>query len=296
MVLAENFDFVVLENNNPIFATNSNLTPEQSADWWVKYNIYKKIKDNPEQFLGDSLVFNFYTHTSNEPIGKLEDVKQHFTDSIYQDSLGHAMLAQLNGSIIPNNPMEAYYQEVNAKYIDINSLPTDSILDSTFIEPLKTIAILCPTIYGPAVYFARAILQNLELEPNVYQSECEQLALPNSNNRISSIIEARQPEGNIEFPEMPTDETMLNSNPEKIEFNIYPNPAFNNVTVTTTSTPKSILFALILDNLGNEIHKYDLNQSISNELDVSNLSNGLYSLKIYNEYEILNIKKLTIIK
>jgi len=67
------------------------------------------------------------------------------------------------------------------------------------------------------------------------------------------------------------DETVSN-------FSIYPNPSNNNITIKSTNNP--ITQVEIFNVLGQQVSNFDFSDSISENIDISNLDSGMYLVKI----------------
>ena len=124
---------------------------------------------------------------------------------------------------------------------------------------------------GPAVYTARALLRGLDALRQEYMNECEKVYPNSMSNRQS---------------EQPISSEYLKSNNEVIS--VKPNPAKNNIIINHNG---------IYTNLGIEeisgklVFTQVLNQTVNMEqIDVSNLSNGLYLVKLSNEYNSTILK------
>jgi len=130
---------------------------------------------------------------------------------------------------------------------------------------------MCPFEEGPAVYTARAILRGIDSQRQEYMHECEKVYPNSMSNRQS---------------EQPISSEYLKSNNEVIS--VKPNPAKNNIIINHNG---------IYTNLGIEeisgkvVFTQVLNQTVNMEqIDVSNLSNGLYLVKLSNEYNSTILK------
>ncbi len=80
-------------------------------------------------------------------------------------------------------------------------------------------------------------------------------------------------------------------------FNLYPNPTSSQVTIEYYYPKNSILQAEIYDLNGRFITLYPLNPADNNvEVALPNLTNGVYVVKIIGDNNLLNVKKLEILK
>jgi len=104
----------------------------------------------------------------------------------------------------------------------------------------------------------------------------------------------------IYFLKAPLDTTYIsniNVPTEKYNyFNAYPNPAKNNLWVTTNSTTSNKRQLIATSINGTHIYTIDLNTSINNnQIDISKWSDGIYILGLY-ENGLMKTKKIVILK
>jgi hypothetical protein len=81
--------------------------------------------------------------------------------------------------------------------------------------------------------------------------------------------------------------------PERANFIIYPNPANNKITITSTNMPPENILVTIYNTNGNQVMNEQFRDQTQVELDVSTLLKGIYLLKIQSK-EGLEAKKLVI--
>ncbi len=283
-------------NGEPIIATEATLTPELSAAWWEKYNLYKQLIDDPSQAQINSEVQTLLNSMEFASIVQLEEIRGKMTDSVYQECIGMAVLKQMNSGIVANNPLEEYFREVNEQYLNIYSINVDSMPDSSSMAYLVNVAQLCPAIYGPAVHYARGLLRKFEFVPTLYVSSCEQSNMPNggSGNRSSNIIQPL-PATEFGFSPMPNDDEEI----ELIEtnnYNIYPNPANDILIIEGNWNNNVIINVSIVDNLGNAVLNTDISNKTLAKINLSKFASGLYFIRIFENGEFKKAQKLTIIK
>lgn len=75
-------------------------------------------------------------------------------------------------------------------------------------------------------------------------------------------------------------------------FDVYPNPATNWLTVTTSAIPEDMLHAEVLNMIGKVMGTYSLNGS-STSIPVEHLSAGNYFLRVYTNDELAAVKKFS---
>jgi Secretion system C-terminal sorting domain/Fibronectin type III domain len=86
--------------------------------------------------------------------------------------------------------------------------------------------------------------------------------------------------------------TLANANFESGNFALYPNPAQNNVTINLQNTTETIDSITITDVLGKTIRKVNAISDKVINLDISDLSQGVYMIEIKTESNLKQIKKL----
>lgn len=181
------------------------------------------------------------------------------------DSTKLNVALQANNSIVPTNVVEQSQQEFNALYVSY--LTQRKQLDATQITSLESIAQQCPMVNGGAVLQARALLFDL-LRKN-YMSSCEKTAPAN----MSSV--ARKG---------------LSTNVEQSGISVYPNPASSQLFVEVKAYTNTKL------KLFNMMGSLMIEQNIDNNqaIDISKLSSGLYTYKIYQNENELKLGKVVI--
>lgn len=72
------------------------------------------------------------------------------------------------------------------------------------------------------------------------------------------------------------------------DFGLYPNPAKNSLTITSTTTP--ITYVAVFNVLGQRVLSFNFNQSLSEKINISGLNSGMYMVRINQN----TVKKLVI--
>lgn len=85
-------------------------------------------------------------------------------------------------------------------------------------------------------------------------------------------------------------EAGLDEEEEMGDFSVFPNPAKSNIYIAGYVTYSR---AEILDILGQQTHEVEANEK---KIDVSDLENGLYLVRLYNDDELIGIKKFVVEK
>jgi hypothetical protein len=142
---------------------------------------------------------------------------------------------------------------------------------------IENLAYQCPSIYGPAVYHARGLMEVLEQKGYNYVNACE-INYPDdiSNARLGKFIEAWEGNGEPDFSDLPNEsETGFITN-----FSFYPNPASKQLFVTLPTDNKSGSYE-IFNATGTLVSSGNLNNVVGlNTVDIKQLADGLYLLKI----------------
>lgn len=81
---------------------------------------------------------------------------------------------------------------------------------------------------------------------------------------------------------------------EKIEINIFPNPASSTITVSCNKPLQSIYVLSIYDLLGKKVKGFVKMVNNKIEIDVSDLQSGIYFLQVENKQEIIQQEKIVI--
>ena len=148
----------------------------------------------------------------------------------------------------------------------------ESLITVSHINILKNLAALCPFTDGTSVYQARALVKHFDTTE--FFNPCENNPpVINSGNRFMNR------------------NTELNSNKEALSTMVYPNPAGNEITVSTNvDGAKLFIFNL----MGQVILENDL--IALTKIDVSHLKTGTYIYKIVKDDKIIKADKLIISK
>jgi hypothetical protein len=148
----------------------------------------------------------------------------------------------------------------------------ESLITVAHINTLKSLAALCPFTDGTSVYQARALVKHYDTTE--FSNPCENNpVIVNSGNRFMNS------------------NTELNNSKEALSTLVYPNPAGNEIMVSTdVDGAKLFIFNLV----GQIILENDLNALT--KIDVSHLKTGTYIYKIVKDNKIIKADKLIISK
>ncbi len=148
----------------------------------------------------------------------------------------------------------------------------ESFITTAHINSLKSLAALCPFTDGTGVYQARALVKHFDT--TAFFNPCE-------NNPVIVNNGSRFMNNNND----------LNQSKEALSTLIYPNPAGNEITVSTNvDGAKLFIFNLV----GQTVLEIDL--STLTKIDVSHLKTGTYIYKIVKDNKIIKADKLLISK
>ena len=179
----------------------------------------------------------------------------------------------LNAAIISNsaltvtNSIEGYQKSFNSIYHLY--LQGDSLITPTQITNLKNIAMLCPFIDGTAVYQARALLSRFDT--TIYINTCEIPNIAGTGNRLIGNTSA------------------VNKTVDALETKVYPNPANNELTITTELDGATIS---IYNIVGELIMQMPL--TTTTILKVDELKVGTYLYKITKDKTFIKADRLII--
>ena len=200
---------------------------------------------------------NWYNYLSTANIGKFEEIQKLLAANNKQAAINKANTL-ITSSVIYQNLKTLSLLFAN-NLISTDSIPTDS----SVVYVLNTIADQDPTIGGKAVWIARAILRK------------DIFAFSNNLNRVKNEIK-------------------VNSAIETADVSIKPNPANKEITVSSNSIIKEIV---IEDMQGMRVKQLQLTENANSiEINISNLTSGVYVVKCHFENEKYLFTKLVITK
>ncbi len=245
--------------NNLVPATNDDLTPQDK--FLLKQYMFEALSQNPS---ANTTIANFYDQQQTSSINTYYDI-----DSLL--AAGNIALATTkNNQASQTNDITQTQNAYNALYIN-------GINNQTDLDNLIAIADLCPSLYGNAVFEARALLQSITYVGKVYNDSCD-----NSITKKSAWIDGEDKSISVA---------------EGVQAKLYPNPnngtfmlAYdlkknNDATVTITDITGKLVYKGILDNLDNRV-----------QINTSNLNNGIYFIQITHDKTLLWTDKLMISK
>ena len=227
---------------------------------WIVHELVRIIPEDSLALLeGDVLAYIQYME--NQPMGLLNQVQDLTDEELYAQA--KALNLSIN-TITQIESTERFVRDIQLEFLESNTI---SELD---IIKLDSIASLCPYTFGYGVYMARSIM--LYLDPMLYYiTECE----------LDEDFEVRR----------------ANVLKKNYNFKIYPNPvnetlyfSVNEVEIDETATIE------ISDVNGRIITSKKMLLNDINSINVSNLSNGCYLLKIIFDSKNQKTEKFCVVK
>lgn len=172
--------------------------------------------------------------------------------------------SSINSSVYTTNDVDATQQEFNTLYI--NHLKNKRIADATEVAAFETIAWLCPTINGHAVYQARSVLFNITQKQ--YINACEK-GDGNSSHRFANAI-IKEAAVNVK---------------------LFPNPSNGNITLQTND---DLSYNIIVYNLLGE-KVFESNTSHNQSIHLNYLSSATYIVHIHQNGNLIKTERVSII-
>jgi len=248
-----------------IFSANSTLSNEDK--WLSKYFLYKEI--NLHNLPTTGAVSSFMQTAQNTEIGKLIQVNNLIESGNYNQAQNISNSISTNG--IMAGSLKEFFDLYSSNLVSGNKYILTSAQKDTLIELAKK----CPYTYGPAVFNARTYLKACG-ETSVYFNTCEYIAPMTSNKKLSYT-----PKDTI--PVLP--------------ISVYPNPAQDKLNVIATLPTGSTGEVNIYNEIGKKIITLSLKEGENKlEVNLSNISAGIYYYKIFVDKQIVKSDKLVIIK
>lgn len=245
--------------NNLVPAANTDLTPQDK--FMLKQYMFEALSQNPST---NTTIANFYNQQQTGSINTYYDI-----DSLL--AAGNMALANAkNNQASQTNDITQTQNAYNALYIN-------GINNQTDMDNLLAIANLCPSLYGNAVFEARALLQSMTYVGKVYNDSCD-----NSISRKNYWYD---------------DETSSVSLAGGVQAKLYPNPnngmfmlaydlkTRHEAAITIIDIAGKLVYTGSIDNLNNVI-----------EINTSNLQSGIYFIQLVHDKTLLWTDKLMISK
>ncbi|MBL7911676.1 MAG: T9SS type A sorting domain-containing protein [Bacteroidia bacterium] len=255
-----------------IMNTASNFSSNNLANKTIAnkttFELVRKSAINTTNINGAAVFMNT---NSNNAIGSFYKM-----DSLvgrYAVTSNTAMLNQaktLNTSLVPVGVIETNQKAFNTIYHLF--MKDENLITISHINILKNLAALCPFTDGTSVYQARALVKHYDTTEFFNPCENNPPVLNSTNRLINSNTE-------------------LNSSKEALSTLVYPNPAGNEITVSTdVDGAKLFIFNLV----GQVVLETDL--ITLTKVNVSDFKNGTYIYKLVKDGKIIKADKLVISK
>lgn len=242
--------------------------PDESQYFMAQNALYRLLHFNDSTLAAANAAMNaFYLAQDDQNTKKLIQVEE----LLYSGEL--TLATDLNNEISPGNTVETHYKTYYALYARYARNNFDHITAEDSVA-LYDLAMLCPGTKGACIY------QAIALYNRVYGI----LLIPDCDTEAARLIS-----------DLGTTEKGAGSNPAW-EWNVYPNPAGNQLTLSSTRVESEVLAVDIYDISGRKVVETHVKTKdfISN-LEL-NLINGAYFIIITNSKHEKLSKKLLIAK
>lgn len=248
--------------NGEIFITDDTL----GSIWLVQQGLYKHLILN-DTVRTDTIIQQFQDESDTADIGHFEIINGKLADGDYIKAAD--ILDEISGTQTPVRYLKTTYT-ILIDALQSRSENADELnFNSEQIDTLRSIAEQCPYYYGDAVYMARMLL--CSIDTTEYINTCE---IPEYQNG-QKIKHDKQLEN------------FVNS------FAVYPNPAMDMITIINSSNEPAILE--IYNYLGKKLSSSSINMPV-NQLNVKELSSGIYIYRIVNSKGVCDTDRLMILK
>ena len=172
-----------------------------------------------------------------------------------------------NTALADTASYQSHEKALNAIYLATIAQGNDNI-DSSQITSLLTIAGKCPLSDGRAVHYARSLYQMVA--DSTFSDHCTVPPASPQGENVSSTVTELHEEGAI---------------------HIYPNPASNEIIIEGKCTKLEVFHQN-----GQLMLSRELDEGMQQQkLNLSNLTNGVYLLKVYQDNVSPSVHKLVII-
>lgn len=253
---------------------------ERSQQWMGQYGMYKKLLSDEELRQSTPELTNFYQSKESGSMGRLHHAVADF-NRLRNTQLGGASTATLQQhqeavqSITPENRAEQTLSEV-MRILYANMESVENMNTSEEVQ-LRQIAQRCPLDDGFGVYMARAALLKIDTLPRNYISECERAPAPREED-------ARWKDEGIQ-------------NNEANGFSVYPNPNNGRMMVGYSLEEGESGNLFIYTSMGELVLQRTLTIGSNQlEIDVLNISSGVYLLDVQVNGEHKLTERLNILK
>jgi hypothetical protein len=212
----------------------------------------------------DVVLEYFYDSTKTESIGQLFEVEKSIAENDYS-------------SAEPANSIISTHNQIEENQKQFNSIHLFSLLDSTYTyteddkNQLLSIANQCPLEGGGAVWQARVLWNTINNDWIEFDDNCDATKIMTAKTDKAQDLQL---------------------------FNIFPNPSSGTMQITYKLLNVGDNASIQLyDLMGNFLmmHPLDSHKQLLN-LDISDVSSGLYLLEIHVNSRVQQVNKIVIIK
>ncbi|MBA2613949.1 MAG: T9SS type A sorting domain-containing protein [Bacteroidetes bacterium] len=231
------------------------------------FELAKKSAINTSAITGGT---SFMNTNANNAIGsfyKMDSLVGLFAVNNNTATLNQAK--NLNTALVPVGVIETNQKTFNTVYHLF--MKNENLITASHITTLKNLAALCPFTDGTSVYQARALVKHFDTTEFINSCENNPV-ITSSGNRLINTTE-------------------LNQTKEALSTLVYPNPAGNEITISTDVEGAKLL---IFNIMGQVILESDL--TTLTKVNVDELKNGTYIYKIVKDAKIIKADKLIISK
>ena len=180
--------------------------------------------------------------------------------------------------VAPADTGESYIKEVNQT---MNLKTMYSHLSADQIIKLETIAEMCPTKYGQAVYSARVILAQIDTITREYKNDCEFVPPPENNGRHSAPHFINP---------VPLNNLLYIGK-------VFPNPNTGEMSIDYILQENDVATLTISDGVGKIIAIYSLPPKQNRfNIDISGVANGIYFYSVSVNERLVGTNKFAVIK
>ena len=281
------------------------------GQWLNEKDLYNKLDRDINLRNSDPVLLSFYNTKHSQLIGKIKNADSAIASMLFNinnNNIGDMFdfANGLNSEIIDGSPWEQNERDINEIYLQIAEQGITQISEDnkSFVTSLSN---TCPYVGGSAVYKARVL--NALQQPNTQYND-RILCIPTAQNKMangnSSIIQDidslndamaiaafGKPIFNAEAETHIAKETIIDSANNNIS--IYPNPTSGQITIIYNCTSNGKFY--LYNATGQQVLETELvKENKKAELNLNNLTNGVYHYKINFETCPTTVGKLTILK
>ncbi|MEO8147156.1 MAG: T9SS type A sorting domain-containing protein [Bacteroidia bacterium] len=243
----------------------------------VKSELFNELKNDELKMAGSAALQQFYNETLKSNIARIVAINDAIKQ-LNQPAQGMAaftiqlqQLIEMNNALIPTNAIESSEKRYNSLYF--KSLAVKDKLSEPDIKSLKKLADQCPYIAGTSVFKARALY--VKYNPNVNYDDSK---LCMSKYQLN-------------------DQQQSHLNLNDLNVVVYPNPNNGEFTINYDLTNFNRASIVFFNVIGKKVWESDLNVTADrSNLQMKDMSEGIYSYTVYGNGNPVSQGKITIIK